>query len=404
MYDIMNYRSQDGVNQYVCVGTWDGEMVNGKIHSKISFLKNIKWLRGVDTPPNSSCSQKCDTRHEIFVPIPEFDFKCCWECKPCNKLQIVQNNTCADGPLGWIPNANRTGWVKRECVYPKWNDAPAISLGILSFVSLLLTIFTFVFYVKYKQNRLVKASGIELCFVMLIGIALCFIVPLLFIAKPGTFVCSARNVVSSLALVMCYAPLFMKVLRIYRIFTHAKKSVSRPSFVSPRMQLLMTSVLISFQLLFTALLSVTHPAMAKETYVSAREELLLECHIDSLSFHLNLSYVLLLMVLCTTYAFKTRNFPKNYNESKVIGVTMYVTCAVWAVFIPLYYNTLHGILNVYLASATYIITGLVTLIGLFGQKVFIVLSGKADMNDRNLFLPTGSSCSPVTQHREDNEG
>jgi hypothetical protein len=232
----MNYRNQDGVNKYVRVGSWDGEKLNGKMSSKLALLENIAWPQGSKHPPPSLCSVTCDVQHEILVNIPTFDFECCWLCQTCHKLQLVQNNTCLDGPLGWVPDANRTGWIKRELVYPKWHDGLAIALLVLAFISLLLTLLTFAFYIKYRENYLLKASSRELCFVMLTGIALCFTVPAFFIAKPGPYVCKAQNMVTGLSLVMCYAPLFMKVNRIYRIFTAARSSVSRPSLVLPRSQ------------------------------------------------------------------------------------------------------------------------------------------------------------------------
>ena len=43
------------------------------------------------------------------------------------------------------------------------------------------------------------------------------------------------------------------------------------------------------------------------------------------------------MVSSTVLAFKTRLFPKNYNESKYIAITLYVTCVAWTLFIPGYF-------------------------------------------------------------------
>ena len=124
--------------------------------------------------------------------------------------------------------------------------------------------------------------------------------------------------------------------------------------------------------MFTALWFTAKPVLAKERYYADREELVLEYTVDEFGFAVNLSYVMVLMFLCTIYAFKTRNFPKNFNESKYIGVTMYITCAVWTVFFPIYLNTPRSNTHVYLISAAYVIIGLVTLIGLFAQKVFFV--------------------------------
>ena len=235
MYDIVNFRKQDGVNKYVHVATWDGDVINGNIKSTLEFDKNVKWLKGEINPPASYCSENCSLE-QTQEEIPTFDFNCCWKCNTCHKLQIVLNNTCVNGPEGWVPNTNRTGWVKRELVYPKWSDGLSIGFTICSMIALVLTLGVFVMFIVHKDNKLLKASGRELCCVMLVGIGLCFIVPPLFVAKPGTSVCYARNLVTGLALVMCYAPLFLKINRIYRIFTNAKTTTARPALIKPRMQ------------------------------------------------------------------------------------------------------------------------------------------------------------------------
>ena len=380
MYDIMNFREEDGEARYVHVGTWDGENVNNNIISKLQLDQRIKWPGSVFTPPESYCSKNCGL-DETRVQIPSTDFKCCWECNQCGKLQIVVNNTCQSGPKGWKPNKNRTGWVKRKLMYPQWKEGRSILLIIISVFSLMLTLLTVFIYIVYRNNRLLMASGRELCFVMLAGIALCFIVPFLYFAKPTDELCYARVLLIGLALAMCYAPLFMKINRIYRIFTGARSSVAQPPLVTPRMQLLITLGLIVIQLMFTVMWFIAKPARARETYIASTEELILECEVDELGFSVNLCYVMILMILCTAYAFKTRNFPKNFNESKYIGISMYITCAVWMVFFPFYFNTNQSIKHIYLISSACVIIGLVTLIGLFAQKVYIVLFVKIIRND-----------------------
>ena len=52
---------------------------------------------------------------------------------------------------------------------------------------------------------------------------------------------------------------------------------------------------------------------------------------------LNVILSVIFMVSSTVLAFKTRHFPKNYNESKYVGITLYVTCVSWALFFPVYF-------------------------------------------------------------------
>ncbi len=400
MYDVMNVQKRNGSHAFVRVGGWNGEHRNGTIYGPRLEINTdqIQWRRNFPMAPPSFCASDCD-RTAIRVPPKKRLFPCCWECKKCETLQIVINNTCVSGQEGWVPNANYTGFVKREVMYPKWNDTASIVFIIISLLCLLLTLVTIAIYIAHKENRLVKASGRELCFVILAGIALCFIVPFLFIAKPNDPLCYARNLVIGLALAMCYAPLFMKINRIYRIFTSARSSVARPPMVTPHMQLLLTLALVSIQLMFTALWFIAKPVPAKEIYYSDREELVLECRVDELSFSVNLCYVMVLMVLCTAYAFKTRTFPKNFNESKYIGITMYITCAVWISFFPFYLNTKNSSTHIYLISGASVLIGLVTLIGLFAQKVYIVYFVK-DLRTDDLVM-TSRSHSRRTPGSED---
>ena len=65
----------------------------------------------------------------------------------------------------------------------------------------------------------------------------------------------------------------------------------------------------------------------------------LTCGMSNLSLVLSLLYNMLLIILCTFYAFKTRKIPENFNEAKYIGFTMYSTCIVWLAFVAIYFGT-----------------------------------------------------------------
>ena len=92
---------------------------------------------------------------------------------------------------------------------------------------------------------------------------------------------------------------------------------------------------------------------------------------------LNLALSVVFMILCTVLAFKTRHFPKNYNEAKYIGITLYLSCVAWAVFLPGYFltNPKNDFLREYLMCAISIAIGYITLFGLFGRKVGMLIFG-----------------------------
>lgn len=65
----------------------------------------------------------------------------------------------------------------------------------------------------------------------------------------------------------------------------------------------------------------------------------LTCRVSTFSLIMSLFYNMILIALCTWYAFKTRKIPENFNEAKYIGFTMYSTCIVWLAFLPIYFGT-----------------------------------------------------------------
>lgn len=65
----------------------------------------------------------------------------------------------------------------------------------------------------------------------------------------------------------------------------------------------------------------------------------LTCRVSTFSLVMSLVYNMILIILCTWYAFKTRKIPENFNEAKYIGFTMYSTCIVWLAFLPIYFGT-----------------------------------------------------------------
>jgi hypothetical protein len=65
----------------------------------------------------------------------------------------------------------------------------------------------------------------------------------------------------------------------------------------------------------------------------------LQCKTQNTFLAISLFYNVILVVLCTTFAVKTRKIPENFNEARFIGFTMYSICVIWLAFIPIYFGT-----------------------------------------------------------------
>jgi metabotropic glutamate receptor 2/3 len=95
----------------------------------------------------------------------------------------------------------------------------------------------------------------------------------------------------------------------------------------------------------------------------------------NVSVAINLSLNILLMFISTCYAFLTRNFPRNFNEAKFIGITMYLSCSIWIVFLPCYLNATDAIWKSVFASFAFFFIATITLGGLLVPRVFLVIKG-----------------------------
>ena len=106
--------------------------------------------------------------------------------------------------------------------------------------------------------------------------------------------------------------------------------------------------------------------------------IILTCNGESspILIFLNLLLSMFFMVSSTVLAFKTRYFPSNYNESRNIAITLYVTSVTWALFISGYFFTSFrkiGLWKEYLTCILCVLIGCITLLGLFGPKLKLLL-------------------------------
>lgn len=93
---------------------------------------------------------------------------------------------------------------------------------------------------RYNKTPVIKASGRELCYVLLVGIFSCYCMSFVILARPTINRCAILRVGLGLCLSMCYSAIFTKTNRISRIFNRGVKSVQRPIYTSPLSQILIS--------------------------------------------------------------------------------------------------------------------------------------------------------------------
>ena len=294
-----------------------------------------QWKNNSILLPTSLCSQNCSAG---FV---RSSIGCCWKCIECNEYQVAKNlYTCAMCENGSYPDpSNRTICKLLPVQHLALDSIWAIVPAVFSAFGILATLFVIVVFISFNRTPVIMASGRELCYVLLFGFIFSYSMTYLMVAMPTKAVCTLLRLGLGLSLSICYAALFTKTNRISRIFNRGVKAmVKRPSYTSPRSQLVICSCLVAVQGMGAVTWLVLE--IPGTTYVfPERMAVVLRCKTSNLSIVVSLMYNMVLIVMCTVYAFKTRKIPENYNEAKYIAFTMYSTCIVWLAFIPIFFGT-----------------------------------------------------------------
>ncbi|XP_055916747.1 metabotropic glutamate receptor 2 [Eupeodes corollae] len=367
-YNIIHFK-QSAVGQYGWVKV--GEYYEGELRLNMSEVQ-FKLLD--PKPPESVCSLPCERGQAKKYVEGE---SCCWHCFNCSTYQIrhpIDETQCLTCSLGTLPDMTKEYCRDLPEVYLRPESAWAIGAMVFSATGILVTLFVGGVFVRHNDTPIVRASGRELSYILLAGILMCYAVTFALVLKPTNIVCAIQRFSVGFCFTVVYAALLTKTNRIARIFKAGKQSAKRPSFISPKSQLVICSILIFIQILINGVWMIIAPSHAMYHYPT-REDNLLVCdsYIDA-SYMIAFFYPIILIVICTVYAVLTRKIPEAFNESKHIGFTMYTTCVIWLAFVPLYFGTANHVpLRITSMSVTISLSASVTIACLFTPKLYIIL-------------------------------
>ncbi|KFM79254.1 Metabotropic glutamate receptor, partial [Stegodyphus mimosarum] len=360
-------------------------------------LDDVKWPLGSLT--SSVCSLPCEVGE---VKITQSGDVCCWICHRCEPWEyVVDEFTCRDCGHGRWPYPHKQSCYDLDQQHMRWDSLFAIVPMVIATFGVLLTFWVMVVFFRNNDTPIVKAAGRELSYMLLMGIMFCYFMTFVMLAKPTPVICGLQRFGIGFSFAIIYASLLTKTNRISRIFESARRSARRPSFISPKSQLAIASVLTSVQVIGTAVWFLLEPPGIRQYYPDGkRNQVILKCSIRDSSFLLSLIYNMILITVCTVYAVKTRKIPENFNESKFIGFTMYTTCIIWLAFVPIYFGTGNSFeVQITTLCVSTSLSAYVALFCLFSPKVYIIIF-HPDKNVRKLTMnsatykraPTSSTC------------
>ncbi|XP_077424336.1 metabotropic glutamate receptor 8-like isoform X2 [Vanacampus margaritifer] len=376
-YDIFQYQiNEHSGAEYKVIGQWTNQL-----SLNMSALKFHSFGVMAAPPPASSCSVPCGPgeRKKVVKGAP-----CCWHCERCEGYHFLAGQfSCQLCPYEQRPDRNRSGCQAIPVIRLEWHSPWALVPVLIAVLGISATAFVVATFVRHNDTPIVRASGREMSYVLLTGIFLCYVATFPMMALPGVTVCSLRRIFLGLGMCFSYAALLTKTNRIHRIFARGKTAVAAPRFISPASQLMITSSLVSVQLVGVLAWFAAEPPHALVDYDEQRmpdprdARGVLKCDISDLALICSLGYSILLMVTCTVYAIKTRGVPETFNEAKPIGFTMYTTCIIWLAFIPIFFGTAQSAERMYIQTATLTVSlslsASVSLGMLYVPKVYVII-------------------------------
>jgi hypothetical protein len=105
----------------------------------------------------------------------------------------------------------------------------------------------------------------------------------------------------------------------------------------------------------------------------------------NLWFLVSSGFLIILSLICTLLAFKSRNFPENYNHAKFISLAMFTFNVVWLTFMGAYYgNSQPGVHQPIFRCCAIIFSNLCLMLLIYGPKVYVIFF-RPELNNARTF-------------------
>ncbi|XP_068425904.1 G-protein coupled receptor family C group 6 member A [Clinocottus analis] len=400
-YDVTMWRSDGGnINVRDVVAEYHPHS-NNLTHTNHSSTQQFWDLKQII----SKCSNSCVPGQ--FKKTAEGQHTCCYECINCT-ANYYSNNTDMDQCLNcdtnteWSPDGS-SSCIPKALLYFSWRDGFAVVLLTFSALGILLALLVSALFLHQRDTPVVKAAGGPLSQVILFSLVISYISAMLFVGRPNSFQCKARQVLFGISFTLCVSCILVKTLQILLAFQ------VDPEIQEVLRRLYQPYVIISICVAIQAATCLSWLLLKSPFNDVIRQPttLLEDCHEGSyLAFGVMLGYIAVLAFVCFICAFKGRKLPQQYNEAKFITFSMLLYLISWLLFVPVYVTTS----GVYLPAVEMVVI-LISNYGIlschFFPKCYIILF-KKEHNTKSAFRKklyeysskTTDSVSVITNYRE----
>uniref|UniRef100_A0A3Q3GGY8 Olfactory receptor C family, x3 n=1 Tax=Labrus bergylta TaxID=56723 RepID=A0A3Q3GGY8_9LABR len=383
-YDLLNWQTRpDGSLRLVKVGFYDASMPAGR--SLVINDSVIEWPVGKQAS-RSVCSDSCPPGFRIArrkgEPI------CCFDCVPCaegeisNKTGVLKCSHCSDD--SW-PNGARDLCLLKTIEFLSYHELMGIVMCVVAVLGACISLSILAIFFTYKDTPLVRANNMELSFLLLVFLTVCFLVSLLFIGEPSDWLCRIRYPAFGISFALCISCLLAKTVVVLMVFRSTLPGSNVMKWFGPNQQRasVLLGTIIQGIICFIWLLNNPPYANNNTNYHSAT--IIIECVAGSeFGFWCVLGYIGFLACMCFLTAFLARKLPDNFNEAKFITFSMLIFFAVWITFIPVYVSTA-GKYTVSVHIFAILASAFALLFCIFVPKCYVIIL-KPDKNSKRNML------------------
>ena len=379
-YEIVNFQNL-GSEEYDLkhIGVWKPSTTDRESELKLSdtclqygvYENNSVIL----DPPLSQCGV-CEPG-QYLLSLPSL-------CHPClgrnysNSSYATKCDNCSTLGDYWgdSPTTGSSHCVEIEEEYLRISHPWSIIIALLSILGLLLVTATAVVVFINWRSPVIKSSGREQMVLLLSGIALSFVLPLLYVSPPSLGVCVLQRIGIWICVSFTFGAVLVKVVRVYRIFV----SATHIRFTEPHYQVAFTLLIVAGQLVIVAasigyrLPGVSRVFRRNSDDTNDSPVNVLSCVSDHTAFLvLSIGYISIIVVATTVIGIKSFKYPKNFNEARFISFCSFALLLIWLTFIPSYFIATfrHEFQSAVVAMAI-LMTAFAELACLFGHKLFVI--------------------------------
>ncbi|XP_062329911.1 extracellular calcium-sensing receptor-like [Osmerus eperlanus] len=383
-YDLMNWhKGPDGSLRLVKVGFYNALLVDEQ--ELVINDSAIQWPVGQQAA-RSVCSESCPPGTRLAnrkgQPV------CCFDCIPCSDGE-VSNHTdslnCIHCSEDSWPNAGRDDCVPKMVDFLSYHEPMGVVLCSVSLLGAGSSLSVLAVFLSHRHTPVVRGNNMELSFLLLLFLCICFLIGLLFIGEPSDWLCRVRYPAFGISFALCISCLLAKTAVVLIAFRATLPGSDVMKWFGPTQQKASVLVCTAIQGLICIIWLLTTPPHTNRNTAYLGAVIILECAMGSeIGFWCVLGYIGLLASLCLLLAFLARKLPDNFNEAKLITFSMLIFFAVWVTFIPVYVSTA-GKYTVAVHIFAILASTFGLLLCIFAPKCYVVML-KPEKNNRKQMM------------------